>query len=100
MEFRDHYLSTAPPPGRYVPRLLYKDDDFSNSALEKGNAGPLATLFWNTSVLCQRSVMNYSRNLLAYGVRVGMYAGMSLWPNTSGASDSTMINLGMGLMIA
>lgn len=29
-------------------------------------------------VLCERTVINYSRNLLAYGVRLGMYAGMGL----------------------
>lgn len=28
--------------------------------------------------LCERNVVNYSRNLLAYGVRMGMYAGMGL----------------------
>lgn len=26
--------------------------------------------------LCQRNLLNYSRNLLAYGVRLGMYGGM------------------------
>jgi ABC-type multidrug transport system ATPase subunit len=29
-------------------------------------------------VLCERTVLNYSRNLLAYGVRMGMYIGMGL----------------------
>ncbi|KAJ7246166.1 P-loop containing nucleoside triphosphate hydrolase protein [Mycena haematopus] len=44
--------------------------------LEYGKAGPLGTLFWNTMVLSERTAFNYSRNLLAYGVRAGMYAGM------------------------
>ncbi|KAF8207443.1 P-loop containing nucleoside triphosphate hydrolase protein [Mycena galopus ATCC 62051] len=45
---------------------------------EYGKAGPLGTLFWNTLVLSERTAFNYSRNLLAYGVRAGMYAGMGL----------------------
>lgn len=35
-----------------------------------------AKLFWNTYVLSERNVKNYSRNLLAYGVRAGMYGGV------------------------
>ncbi|GMK57266.1 hypothetical protein CspeluHIS016_0401000 [Cutaneotrichosporon spelunceum] len=29
-------------------------------------------------VLCERTVLNYTRNLLAYGVRMGMYIGMAV----------------------
>jgi hypothetical protein len=46
--------------------------------LGHGKAGILGTLFWNTAVLSERTIKNYSRNLLAYGVRSGMYAGMGL----------------------
>lgn len=31
-----------------------------------------------TLILCERTLINYSRNLLAYGVRFGMYLGMAL----------------------
>ncbi|KAH9476836.1 ABC transporter G family member 11 [Psilocybe cubensis] len=48
-----------------------------NSQLD-GKAGPFATLFWHTAVLSERTTLNYLRNLLAYGVRVGMYGGMGL----------------------
>jgi len=41
-----------------------------------GKAGVLGTLFWNTLVLAERTAINYRRNLLAYGVRAGMYCGM------------------------
>ncbi|KAK7461985.1 hypothetical protein VKT23_008417 [Stygiomarasmius scandens] len=51
-------------------------------------------LFWNTMVLSERTALNYMRNLLAYGVRAGMYAGMGvmlalIWINL-GDKDSTI----------
>ncbi|TFK32547.1 P-loop containing nucleoside triphosphate hydrolase protein [Crucibulum laeve] len=62
--------------------------------LEVGKSGAMGTLFWNTVVLSERSAKNYSRNLLAYGVRAGMYAGMGLMLATIwirlGDSDSTI----------
>jgi hypothetical protein len=45
--------------------------------LQAGKAGPAGTLLWNTLTLAERSVKNYTRNLLAYGVRAGMYGGVS-----------------------
>jgi len=61
---------------------------------EHGRAGVLGTLFWNTMVLSERTAVNYSRNLLAYGVRAGMYAGMGLMLATIwirlGTHDSTI----------
>jgi hypothetical protein len=38
----------------------------------------LQKTFWNTLVLAERTALNYRRNLLAYGVRGGMYAGMGV----------------------
>ncbi|KAF7373135.1 ABC transporter domain-containing protein [Mycena sanguinolenta] len=59
---------------------------------EYGKTDPLRTLFWNTMVLSERTAVNYSRNLLAYGVRAGMYAGMGIMLATIwihlGTSDS------------
>ncbi|RXW19949.1 hypothetical protein EST38_g5911 [Candolleomyces aberdarensis] len=46
------------------------------SSVDTGKAGPAGTLLWNTLTLAERSVKNYTRNLLAYGVRAGMYGGM------------------------
>ncbi|KAJ2924403.1 hypothetical protein H1R20_g12699, partial [Candolleomyces eurysporus] len=46
------------------------------SSVDSGKAGPAGTLLWNTLTLAERSVKNYTRNLLAYGVRAGMYGGM------------------------
>lgn len=43
-----------------------------------GKASRMTTLFWHTMILSERSAVNYIRNLLAYGVRIGMYAGMGL----------------------
>ncbi|KAJ6600331.1 P-loop containing nucleoside triphosphate hydrolase protein [Mycena vulgaris] len=73
--FREFYLSTNP-------------------RAEHGRAGILGTLFWNTMVLSERTAVNYSRNLLAYGVRAGMYAGMGVMLATIwirlGTNDSTI----------
>lgn len=54
------------------------DYSASNPGLDStatGKAGPVGTLIWNTLTLAERSVKNYTRNLLAYGVRAGMYGG-------------------------
>jgi len=75
-DMRDYYISTTRRPsssfqlGHPAPKDLYFDHSY-----REGNAGPLGTFFWNTVVLGERSARNYSRNLLAYGVRAGMYAG-------------------------
>lgn len=37
---------------------------------------PFTHHFKVLGTLCERNIVNYSRNLLAYGVRLGMYAGM------------------------
>lgn len=73
--FREFYLSTVspfatPPPNVTVIRL--QEEPFGDS---HGKAGPVGTLFWNTMALSERSAKNYARNLLAYGVRIGMYGG-------------------------
>ncbi|KAK7062753.1 hypothetical protein VNI00_000242 [Paramarasmius palmivorus] len=92
-EFRNHYLSsvqvqdTAPS---YASTWTSPPEDGRGMA----KAGVMGTLFWNTIVLCERSTINYARNLLAYGVRAGMYAGMGLmlatiWINL-GDKDSTI----------
>jgi hypothetical protein len=74
--FRQFYLSTNPS----LPEIVLRPEGSSSLLVpeaEDGKAGVLTTLFWNTMVLSQRTAINYSRNLLAYGVRVGMYAGAS-----------------------
>ncbi|KAJ7485788.1 P-loop containing nucleoside triphosphate hydrolase protein [Mycena latifolia] len=70
---REFYLSTNPS----LPADVL-NGSFVGSASEEGRAGAIGTLFWNTMVLSERTAINYSRNLLAYGVRAGMYAGMGL----------------------
>ncbi|EIN11024.1 P-loop containing nucleoside triphosphate hydrolase protein [Punctularia strigosozonata HHB-11173 SS5] len=47
-------------------------------------------------LLCQRNTLNYSRNLLAYGVRLGMYVGMgvllgTVWANNARSHDAAKI---------
>jgi len=54
----------------------------------------MSTLFWNTLILSERTSINYRRNLLAYGVRAGMYCGMgfmlaTIWIRL-GTADSTI----------
>jgi hypothetical protein len=77
--FRQFYLSTNPSLPDIVLRVEGSGSLLEAEA-EHGKAGVLATLFWNAMVLSQRSAVNYSRNLLAYGVRAGMYAGASSCP--------------------
>ncbi|KAJ7691146.1 P-loop containing nucleoside triphosphate hydrolase protein [Mycena rosella] len=91
--FREFYLSTKPS----LPDDAFNADlggNFGGSATEHSRAGTLGTLFWNTMVLSERTTVNYSRNLLAYGVRAGMYAGMGLMLATIwirlGTNDSTI----------
>ncbi|KAJ7055552.1 P-loop containing nucleoside triphosphate hydrolase protein [Mycena amicta] len=63
-------------------------------AFEYGKAGPMGTLLHHTLILSERTTRNYARNLLAYGVRAGMYAGMGvmlalIWIKL-GTADSTI----------
>lgn len=78
-QFREFYLSlpssSVPDPEKVPSSSRQPIEDDSKLY---GKAGPLATLFWNTAVLSERTALNYVRNLLAYGVRVGMYGGMGL----------------------
>ncbi|KAF8071585.1 P-loop containing nucleoside triphosphate hydrolase protein [Lyophyllum atratum] len=96
-DLREYYLSTLKTPSRSISTV----DDYDSHAApedetadEHGKAGPLSTLFWNTVVLSERSSKNYARNLLAYGVRAGMYGGMGLMLATIwirlGDKDSTI----------
>ncbi|KAL0572864.1 hypothetical protein V5O48_009094 [Marasmius crinis-equi] len=98
-EFRRRYLSTLTPDDPKF-RPPYSGRTTMSSGLEGengrnvGKAGVIGTLFWNTLVLSERSALNYARNLLAYGVRAGMYAGMgfmlaTIWIRL-GTEDSTI----------
>jgi hypothetical protein len=73
-ELREYYLSTVSTPPSSI-RLFDDPNDNFDSYDQHGKAGYFGTLFWNTMVLSERSAKNYSRNLLAYGVRAGMYGG-------------------------
>lgn len=76
-DLRGYYLSTVISTTQSVS----SGEDYAQSqepvnAEDHGKAGVFGKLFWNTAVLAERSMKNYSRNLLAYGVRAGMYGGM------------------------
>ncbi|KAJ3116113.1 hypothetical protein HDU96_010407 [Phlyctochytrium bullatum] len=66
--------------------------------LDAGNGGGtldgISTFMRHTAILCERTSLNYTRNLLAYGVRVGMYLGMGIMMATIwvrlGNKDSTI----------
>ncbi|KAI0789359.1 P-loop containing nucleoside triphosphate hydrolase protein [Abortiporus biennis] len=94
-EFRDYYLSTLGVKydlNHHISPDAEKFQQEREVEEEEGKAGYLATMWWNTLVLSERCLLNYSRNLLAYGVRLGMYAGMGLMLATIwirlGTSDS------------
>lgn len=76
-DFREFYHSWSAPVISDLKNNPSGQIIEDNSQLY-GKAGPFATLFWHTAVLSERTTLNYLRNLLAYGVRVGMYGGMGL----------------------
>ncbi|KAJ6488902.1 P-loop containing nucleoside triphosphate hydrolase protein, partial [Mycena sanguinolenta] len=80
-DFREFYLSTKPDLP-ITPSNSSLHEMVLDSNAEHGKSKPMGTLFWNTVVLSERTVVNYSRNLLAYGVRAGMYAGMGFMLGT------------------
>lgn len=75
-DLREYYLSTLSKAGESSTLLsdTHQTEDLQHYD-QHGKAGAVGTLFWNTAVLSERSAVNYSRNLLAYGVRAGMYGG-------------------------
>ena len=76
-EFRNFYLSYRPTRSEKSSVIDDEKQVIGGNSDEHqdGKTGMLGTLFWNTMVLAERTTINYSRNLLAYGVRAGMYAG-------------------------
>ncbi|KJA13638.1 hypothetical protein HYPSUDRAFT_72940 [Hypholoma sublateritium FD-334 SS-4] len=95
-EFREFYLSTLQgiPPNAEKWRLEQSTKDGDDVSALQGKAGPAGTLLWTTLILSERTAVNYRRNLLAYGVRAAMYAGMGLMLATIwirlGTADSTI----------
>ncbi|KAF9523157.1 P-loop containing nucleoside triphosphate hydrolase protein [Crepidotus variabilis] len=93
-EFREFFrsLPSSQPKDneKHQLSLTYPGDP----SAAHGSARGFSKFFWNVMVLSERSVLNYSRNLLAYGVRAGMYAGMGLMLATIwirlGNADSTI----------
>ncbi|KAF6752143.1 P-loop containing nucleoside triphosphate hydrolase protein [Ephemerocybe angulata] len=83
--FREFFLSyrtrrngqqSSKAPGTLVATSSSDVLGETPEVVTKGKAGPVATLGLHTLILAERSVKNYMRNLLAYGVRAGMYGGM------------------------
>ena len=89
-EFRARYLSTMSDPvedEKLGGKISLTDTlpvgdgaSFTDAYESYYRAGTLGTLFQKTFVLSERMAKNYSRNLLAYGVRAGMYGGKSCSP--------------------
>lgn len=80
-DLRDYYLSTTKRPQSSLlsGEIALDNPGLNGFSSRVGKAGPLGTLLWHTVILGERSAKNYSRNLLAYGVRAGMYAGRSFF---------------------
>ncbi|KAG6826280.1 hypothetical protein H0H92_000461 [Tricholoma furcatifolium] len=93
-DLRRYYLSTVKEPDMSISTEDDHEITYEDNTDDRGKTGPFGTLLWNTTVLSERSLKNYSRNLLAYGVRAGMYAGMGLMLATIwihlGHKDSTI----------
>ncbi|KAG6855896.1 hypothetical protein H0H87_009576 [Tephrocybe sp. NHM501043] len=77
-DLRAYYLSTIKAPSLSIGTEQghgTPSQEDSDATEDRGRASYIGKLFWNTVVLSERSLKNYSRNLLAYGVRAGMYGG-------------------------
>lgn len=89
-EFRARYLSTRSDPiedEKITGKVSLTDTlpvgdgaSFTDAYESYYRAGTVGTLFQKTYVLSERMAKNYSRNLLAYGVRAGMYGGKLYFP--------------------
>lgn len=66
------------PPARPIPASAQRDALAQVSHTKRNQRGGVATSWSQTMTLTRRNFVNYSRNLLAYGVRVGMYIGMGV----------------------
>src|SRR5262245_1606318 len=68
--------TTASEPYRSEPAKSETPHDQDNYVIAEAGLGVLGTikkLVQQTFILVERNILNYSRNLLAYGVRLGMY---------------------------
>jgi len=99
---RDFFLSEDRPPTPVSHQDKERKQLPSENRDAYGKTGLLGTIFWNTLVLCERTAIDYSRNLLAYGIRIGMYAGVlvpSLKPS-SGRSHGLVLSYRDGLYVS
>ncbi|VDC00690.1 unnamed protein product [Peniophora sp. CBMAI 1063] len=79
--------SSKRPSTHSLPALHEEKTLMSNFHTRRPRAiSTFAANMWRTWYLMQRNAINYSRNILAYGVRAGMYLGMgvmlaTIWVN-------------------
>ncbi|GHJ89438.1 hypothetical protein NliqN6_5840 [Naganishia liquefaciens] len=77
-QFRTHFLEREK---RAEPTMRTKEHPVITKDLEchqEGEVAGLSKLWWHSYILAERMLLNYSRNLLAFGIRAAMYAGMGL----------------------
>jgi len=99
------YAQNNPKGADMAPRRREELETFSRMGVwEGGGTARLSTSQgWfvrpahQTLVLCHRTLLLYSRNLLAWGVRLGMYLGMGIllatvWANLGRNTKDTEIN--------
>lgn len=93
---REFFLSHNP---RQIDQEIFETGALRRRRRYHGEEAEIALK--RTLVLARRSVKNYSRNLLAYGVRAGMYAGKLKSRFIYYLSTKLIPSvIGMGLMIA
>jgi len=99
---RDFFLSEGRTHTPVSQQTKERSQALSDNREGHGKAGLVGTIFWNTVVLCERTAIDYSRNLLAYGIRIGMYAGVfqvSHRHHFTAHTHRTWL-IGMGFMLA
>ncbi|KAH8091409.1 P-loop containing nucleoside triphosphate hydrolase protein [Cristinia sonorae] len=97
-EYAERWASWASVNG-LGPQYIKNESDemsrYSQTTVDRPSGGVWQGVkngLYRTGVLMERNAINYSRNLLAYGVRAGMYIGMgvmlaTIWVNLAQTSD-------------
>lgn len=68
--------------------------------VRKGLAAGISRNIYRTGILMERNTINYSRNLLAYGVRIGMYCERHCFLSRIFPLMILVCPVGMGVMLA
>jgi len=73
-----HYSELWSRYGIEKPLVTHDTPENTFNKTRRGGTKNLINNFRKLNVLMYRNLLNYSRNVLAYGIRLAMYSGMGL----------------------